>query len=181
LPATNRPLLYLSRNLTDSGAFLQLYTDRIRVGLPLRGYTADDACLLLVPPPDDPAYYADPDAVWTGPVPWRLVPLEAATASNTPPTAASDPVFPTDAPYPGRTTHAAIARLPADAPYPEAIFLLPSPPYVWEPRLTALTSPTFDDLEHLWWSHCELPRFSREADAALREAESNPLLNGHFF
>ena len=178
LPATNRPLLYISRNLADAGAFLQLYTDRIRVGLPLRNYTAEDASLLLVLPPDDPAYYADPDAVWTGPVPWRLVPLAPATPDNTPPTAAQDPVFPTDAPYPARTTHAAIASLPADAPYPEAIFLLPAPPYVWEPRLAALPDATFDDLEHLWWTHCELPRLNRETDSILREIRSNPILNG---
>ncbi|MBR6023278.1 MAG: protein kinase [Kiritimatiellae bacterium] len=152
-PATNRPLLYVSRDMADAGAFLQLYTDRIRVGLPLRGFTAEDAALLLVLPPDDPAFAETDD--WTGPAPWRLVPLVPATPENTPPDAADAPVFPADAPSPARTTHAAIAFLPPDAPYPEAVFFLPAPPHAWEPRLAALPDATFGDLEYLWMRACE--------------------------
>ncbi|MBP5787256.1 MAG: hypothetical protein J6Y19_05535 [Kiritimatiellae bacterium] len=164
--------------MADAGAFLQLYTDRIRVGLPLRGYTADDAALLLVLPPDDPAFYASAD--WSGLAPWRLVPLVAANADNTPPTSKNDPVFPADAPYPGRSTHAGIALLPDGAPYPEAIFFLPNPAYVWESLLANLPDATFDDLEHLWWKTCELPRIDRESVEILRKVESNPLLTGDF-
>ncbi|MBQ9345093.1 MAG: protein kinase [Kiritimatiellae bacterium] len=178
LPATNRPLLYISSDMADAGAFLQLYTDRIRVGLPLRGFTTDDAALLLVLPPDDPAFATSDN--WTGPAPWQLVPLVPVNADNTPPTAKQDPVFPTDAPYPGRSTHAAIAFLPGDAPYPEAIFFLPNPPYVWEARLANLPHATFEDLEHLWWKACELPRIDRESGEMLREVESNPRLRGDF-
>ena len=164
--------------MADAGAFLQLYTDRIRVGLPLRGFTADDAALLLVLPPDDPAFATSDN--WTGPAPWQLVPLVPVNANNTPPTAKQDPVFPTDAPYPGRSTHAAIAFLPGDAPYPEAIFFLPNPPYVWEARLANLPHATFEDLEHLWWKACELPCIERESGEMLREVESNPRLRGDF-
>ncbi len=178
LPATNRPLLYISSDMADAGAFLQLYTDRIRVGLPLRGFAADDAALLLVLPPDDPAFYASAD--WTGPAPWRLAPPVPATAENTPPTAQEAPVFPADAPYPGRDTHAAIAFLPADVPYPEAVFLLPAPPYVWESRLAALPGATFSDLELLWMKTCEFPRLDREFNDDLRKARQNPLLMGDF-
>lgn len=178
LPATNRPLLYISSDMADAGAFLQLYTDRIRVGLPLRGFTADDAALLLVLPPDDPAFYASAD--WTGPAPWRLVPLVAATAADTPPALPDAPVFPANAPHPARTGHAAIALLPADAPYPEAVFLLPTPPYAWESLLADLPDATFADLENLWLETCEFPRRKREFNDDLRKAKQNPLLLGDF-
>lgn len=176
LPATNRPLLYISSDMADAGAFLQLYTDRIRVGLPLRGYTADDAALLLVLPPDDPAFYATTD--WTGPAPWRLVPLVAPTADDTPPALPDAPVFPSDAPYPARTSHAAVAFLLTDAPYPEAVFLLPAPPYAWESLLADLPDATFADLEHLWIKICESSRFKNESDDLLRKAKQDPFCTG---
>ena len=159
-PSDNHPL-FVSRDMAEDGAFLQLYTDRIRVGLPLHGFTAEDACLLLVFPPDDPAY--DPEAVWNGPMPWRLCPLVPADAANTPPSAIEAPAFPPDAPHLARTTHAAIAMLPADVPYPEAVFLLCEPIWAWEPRLAALPDATFDDLRSLWWETCESPRSARES------------------
>jgi hypothetical protein len=163
--------------MADAGAFLQLYTDRIRVGLPLRGFTAEDASLLLVLPPDAPAFFATDD--WTGPAPWRLLHLVPATSENTPPTSAQDPVFPADAPSPARTAHAAVAFLPADVPYPEAVFFLPAPPYAWEPCLAALPDATFDDLEQLWREVCEIPPLNREGSAILRKVESKPLLSGN--
>lgn len=159
-PSGNRPL-YISRDMAEDGAFLQLYSDRIRVGLPLHGFTAEDACLLLVLPPDDPAY--DPDNVWDGPMPWRLCPLVPSDATNTPTTVAEAPAFPADAPNPARTSHTAIAILPAGIPYPEAVFLLCEPLWVWEPRLADLPSATFEDLRSLWWNTCERPRSDRES------------------
>jgi hypothetical protein len=175
--------LYISRDMAEDGAFLQLFSDRIRVGLPMHGFTAEDACLLLVLPPDDPAYdpaagshvvllprigpppYApacDPDTWWDGPVPWRLCPLVPADALNTPPSVADAPAFPDGAPHPGRTSHAAMAMLPADAPYPEAVFLLCEPGWAWEGRLAELHEATFADLRELWWDGCERERSERE-------------------
>ena len=159
-PSDNRPL-FISRDMAEDGAFLQLYTDRIRVGLPLHGFTAEDAYLLLVLPPDDPAY--DPEAAWSGPMPWRLCPLVPADMANTPPSAAEAPAFPPDAPHLARTTHAAIAMLPTDVPYPEAVFLLCEPTWAWEPRLATFPAATFDDLRSLWWKICESPRSARES------------------
>lgn len=173
-PSESRPL-YVSGDMAEGGAFLQLYSDRIRVGLPLHGFAAEDVCLLLVLPPDDPAY--DPGEVWDGPMPWRLCPLVPADAANTPATAANDPVFPPDAPHLARTTHAAIAMLPSDAPYPEAVFLLCEPVWAWESRLAGLTDATFEDLRALWWDTCERPR-SERGSPLLQEFERTPGLDG---
>lgn len=173
-PSGNRPL-YVSGDMAEDGAFLQLYSDRIRVGLPLHGFAAEDGCLLLVLPPDDPAY--DPDEVWDGPMPWRLCPLVPADAANTPASAANDPAFPPDAPQPARTSHAAIAMLPADAPYPEAVFLLCEPVWAWESRLAGLTDATFEDLRALWWDTCERPH-SERGSPLLQELERTPGLDG---
>lgn len=193
--------LYISRNMADDGAFLQLFTDRIRVGLPLHGFAAEDACLLLVLPPDDPAYdpaagshvvllprigpppydpACDPDTCWNGPVPWRLCPLVPADASNTPPSVADAPAFPDGAPHLARTTHAAIAILPDDVPYPEAVFLLCEPVWAWEQRLAELPEATLEDLRDLWWNSCEHPRSERESlrDRIWMEQTITPLIGG---
>lgn len=160
-PSANRPL-YVSRDMAEDGAFLQLYADRIRVGLPLHGsIAAEDAALLLVLPPDDPAY--DPEAEWDGPMPWRLCPLVPAGAANTPATAAGDPAYPEGAPVLARTARAAIAMLPARMPYPEAVFLLCEPVPFWESRLADHPAATFDALRDLWWQTCERPRSDRES------------------
>ena len=176
--------LYISRDMAEDGAFLQLFTDRIRVGLPMHGFTAEDACLLLVLPPDDPDYdpsagshvvllprigpppYApvcDPDTCWNGPVPWRLCPLVPADASNTPPSVLDAPAFPDGAPHLARTSCAAIAMLPGDVPYPEAVFLLCEPVWAWEHRLAELPEATFAALRQLWWDGCERGRNERES------------------
>ena len=56
--------VYISRDMIEDGAFLQLFSDRIRVGLPMHGFGAEDACLLLVLPPDDPAAQEPADVVF---------------------------------------------------------------------------------------------------------------------
>lgn len=175
-PSGNRPL-YISRDMAEDGAFLQLYTDRIRVGLPLHGsITAGAAALLLVLPPDNPSY--DPKAEWDGPMPWRLCPLVPADEGNTPATAPGDPAYPEGAPALSRTTRAAIAMLPADTPYPEAVFLLCEPVPVWESRLAGHPDATFQDLHNLWWETCERPRSERESPM-IRELMERDLLKEH--
>lgn len=160
-PSDSRPL-FVSGDMAEDGAFLQLFTDRIRVGLPLHGYAAEDAALLLVLPPGDPAY--DPGAVWKGPFPWRLCPLVPADASNTPPSAAEAPAWPADASRTGRLAATAIVPLPAGAPYPEAVFLLCESPQAWQSHLAALPAEApFETLRDLWWNACEAPRALRES------------------
>ena len=97
-PSTNAPLLFLSTDMAGDGAFFQLYTDRIRVGLPIHGPDAENSALLLLRapdrPPDDSEARLHNTWGWNGPVPWTICPLIPADASNTPSSAATDPAPP---------------------------------------------------------------------------------------
>lgn len=144
LPATNRPLLYVSRDQMNEGVFLQLYRDRIRVGLPVSLPDPADSALVL--------FAGDGARV-------ALALLEPAGEKDVPPTFADDPAFPEEA-RAGRRSRTGIARLPGGAPYPEAVFYVPEAD-AWREWLDVHPGATFADVEGLWFETYEWPRLRR--------------------
>jgi len=167
--ATNTPLLYVSADQADAGVFLQLYTDRIRVGLPLPDSDPADSALLLV-------YPAENSFV---PAPCRLVSPVAADDSNTPPGFADVPAFPESA-RADRRSRTGIAFLPSPgdfpdaAAYPEVVLFLPEP-RAWREWLAEHPQATFEQIESLWVETYELPSLRRrfEGDGAFPAAFEN--------
>jgi serine/threonine protein kinase len=149
LAATNRPLLYISRDQMEEGVFFQLYRDRIRVGLPVSLPDPADSALVLFA--DDGASVA-------------LAPLEPAGEGDVPPTFARDPVFPEEA-RAGRRSRTGIARLPDGAAYPEVVFYVPEAD-AWREWLDGHPGATFADIEGLWFETYELPRLRRDSPSA---------------
>ena len=146
--ATNAwPEPYLSETLSDRGAFLQYYADRIRVGLPRPAAEPEDCTLLLLYPEDTPR---QPWMEDSAAVPCHVCPIVASDATNTPPTFAEDPTIPAKAPYAARTTHTGVAFLPMADPYPEVVFYFADTPANVRDWFREHPGAGFADIEYIW-------------------------------
>ena len=161
-------LFLLPEERPSPGAFLQLYDDRIRVGLPGRGPDPADCALLMVYPPETPRD-ALPDAV--GAVPCVVRPLLPATGKNTPGGFAGDPAFPAGEPT-DRRSRTGIAFLPLAEPYPGAVFLLTEPAERWKRALRERPPESFEDVENRWLEAYVFPRALR------RKFPESPWMDG---
>jgi serine/threonine protein kinase len=141
------PEPYLAGTLSDRGAFLQYYADRIRVGLLRPGAEPEDCTLLLLYPEDTPR---QPWMEENAAVPCHVCPVVAADATNTPPTFAEAPTVPAKAPYAARTSHTGIAFLPMAAPYPEVVFYFANTPANVRNWFREHPGAGFADIENLW-------------------------------